>query len=91
MSMVDINNDNYGIGDILKEMREKAGLTPAELAHKVDCHKSHVYRLEKGEAEPSLPLVKRWILVTRPSWSLVASLLIPSEYLRWYRKNRRKE
>lgn len=91
MSMVDINNEDYGIGDILREMREKAGFTKAELAQKINCHKSHIYRLEKGEAAPSLPLAKQWVLVTKPSLSLLFSLLIPQEYLKWIRRNRRKE
>jgi DNA-binding XRE family transcriptional regulator len=84
--MVDISNS--GIGDILREMRENAGLTPAELAIKINCHKSHIYRLEKGEADPSLPLAKRWVLVTRPNLILLFKLLIPSEYLRTIRKLR---
>lgn len=89
--MVDVSSDNAGIGDILKEMRERANLTPAELAQKINCHKSHIYRLEKGEADPSLPLAKRWVLVTKPSLPLLFKLLIPQEYLKWIRKIRGQE
>lgn len=87
--MTDVTNDNNGIGAILKEMREAAKLKPNELALKIGCDKSHIYRLENGEADPSLSLAKRWVLVTKPNAHLLLSLLVPSEYLRWYRNFRR--
>lgn len=87
--MVEVGSDNHGIGAILREMREAAKLKPNELALKIGCDKSHIYRLENGEADPSLSLAKRWVLVTKPSLPLLLSLLVPSEYLRWYRNLRR--
>lgn len=77
-------------GDILRLMRVNANLGVDELASKVGINRSHVYRLEKGEAEPSLTIVKDWVLATKPSVGLMWRLLVPREFEKHYRENRGK-
>jgi transcriptional regulator with XRE-family HTH domain len=75
-------------GEILRAMRKKANLNVEELALKIGIHRSYVYRLENGEAEPSLTIVKEWVKATRPSWGLMWRLLVPREFEKHYRENR---
>jgi transcriptional regulator with XRE-family HTH domain len=82
-------------GDIFRDMREKAGLSATQLAAKIGCAKSHIYRVEKNEADPSLQFCKKWITVTKPSLYLIIKLLIPREFLysasKAWRQRRRDE
>lgn len=41
-------------GERLKSLRERAGLTQAELGKRIGARQSHVHRLEIGEREPTL-------------------------------------
>jgi transcriptional regulator with XRE-family HTH domain len=40
-------------GQALKEVREREGLTQAELAGEVGCHETYVNHLESGRRQPS--------------------------------------
>ena len=42
----------------LARLREQAGLTVAELAARAGLHRDYIYRLERGEREPSLAVAK---------------------------------
>lgn len=75
-------------GEILRAMRIGAKFNADELALKIGIDRSHVYRLEKGESEPSLTIVKDWVRATRPSWGLMWRLLVPREFEKHYRENR---
>lgn len=48
-------------GALLKEFREKAGLSQYELSDIVKIHPSHISRLERGERKPRLKNVIRFI------------------------------
>lgn len=84
-----------GNGSIFKEMRESAKLSAESMAAKVGCAKSHIYRIENNESEPSLSLSKRWIQVTKPSMETILRLLIPEEIMfsasKAWRQKRREE
>jgi len=43
------------LGDLLRERREKVGLTPSELAVKINLTRSSIYAYESGQAWPSFP------------------------------------
>lgn len=81
-----------GRGHIFKKMRLAAGMTPDELADKVNCARSHVYRIEKDESEPSLKIALDWVRATNAaikSPALVVELLMPNEFLAHLRQKRR--
>lgn len=75
-------------GEILKAMRKGAKLSVDELALKIGIHRSYVYRLENGEAEPSLTIAKDWLNATRPNLGLMWRLIVPREFWKHYRENR---
>jgi len=43
------------LGAVLRERREKSGLTPSELALKLDLARTSIYAYESGQAWPSFP------------------------------------
>jgi transcriptional regulator with XRE-family HTH domain len=46
-----------GFGERLRQEREKAGLTQAQLAERAGCNVFTVAKTERGEQEPAWPLV----------------------------------
>jgi len=46
------------IGNNIKEIREKAQLTQAQVADKADIHVNYFARLERGEVNPSAEILK---------------------------------
>ena len=46
------------IGNKIKEIREKAQLTQAQVADKADIHVNYFARLERGEVNPSAEILK---------------------------------
>lgn len=46
------------IGDKIKEIREKAKLTQAQVAQKARIHCNYFARLERGEVNPSVEIVQ---------------------------------
>jgi transcriptional regulator with XRE-family HTH domain len=48
-------------GDLLREARRRAGLSQAELARRTGKHRSAIGRWERGEALPSLELLRELI------------------------------
>jgi transcriptional regulator with XRE-family HTH domain len=42
----------------LRTLRRRAGLTAAQLAAAAGLHRTHVYKLERGERVPSWPTVQ---------------------------------
>jgi len=43
----------------LREYRERSGISQAKFAEAVDCKKSMICRLERGERKPSFALAQR--------------------------------
>jgi DNA-binding XRE family transcriptional regulator len=43
----------------LREYRERTGLSQAKMAEAVECQKSMICRLERGERKPSFALAQR--------------------------------
>ena len=52
------------MGYLLREAREAAGLTQAQLAERLECSQQAVARAERWEANPTLALVERWAAAT---------------------------
>jgi len=46
------------VGSKIKEIREKAKLTQAQVAKKADIHVNYFARLERGEVNPSVETVQ---------------------------------
>ena len=51
--------DDAAFGRILKQMREKKGLSQEELAFKAELHRTYVSQLERGVKSPSLKTIHR--------------------------------
>jgi ribosome-binding protein aMBF1 (putative translation factor) len=49
----------YELGERVRALREKAGLSQRELASRMGATQSAVARLEAGGAEPTLPTLRR--------------------------------
>lgn len=56
----DIGYQNFKVGIILKELREKSGLTQDELAKKLKTNKSVIYRIENNSEEIKLSTLGRY-------------------------------
>lgn len=51
-------------GYLLREAREAAGLTQAELAARLDCTQQAVARAERWRSNPTVSLLRRWATAT---------------------------
>ena len=51
-------------GYLLREAREAAGLTQAELAERLDCSQQAVARAERWRSNPTVSLMRRWAEAT---------------------------
>ena len=58
----------------LRDLREQAGLTQAELAVYIGVAPSTVYRWEAGQGEPSIGQAKRIADVLRGNWPKASNL-----------------
>lgn len=47
-------------GYLLREARERAGLTQAELAERLDCSQQAVAQAERWDANPTVAFLRRW-------------------------------
>lgn len=54
----DIKNDQMKFGKNLKEIREKRDMTQAEVATKASITINYYARIERGEENPSLEVIK---------------------------------
>lgn len=52
--------DELPAGYLLREAREKAGLTQAELAERLECTQQAVARAERWASNPTVAFVRRW-------------------------------
>lgn len=51
-------------GYILREVREKANLSQAELAARLDCTQQAVAQAERWDANPTVAFLRRWAAAT---------------------------
>jgi transcriptional regulator with XRE-family HTH domain len=51
--------DESSFGFVLRELRQRAGLSQRELAERIGSTQSAVARMEKGEAEPKLCTLRK--------------------------------
>lgn len=58
------------VRDTLKEMREAAGISQAELARRMERPASMISRVESGDAEPTMPEAAAWATACGRSLSL---------------------
>ena len=49
----------FQIGNKIKEIRKKRGLTQAELAEKINVDPKYISRLETGNSTPSIPTIAK--------------------------------
>lgn len=54
------------IGSNLYALRCNAGYDAKTIAELVGISKSYVHKLEKGQSDPGLPILQRWVACTRP-------------------------
>ena len=50
---------DQAFGDVLRRLRNEAGLSQEELAHRCDLHRTYISMLERGLKSPSLGVVVR--------------------------------
>ena len=62
---------------VLRDLREQAGLSQAELAVYIGVAPSTVYRWETGQGEPSIGQAKRIADVLRGNWPKASNLSSP--------------
>ena len=62
-----------GFGKAIRQFRKEAGLTQRALARMVDVTSTYISRLENGQAEPSIALVRK----------IARAMRIPSEVIFW--------
>ncbi len=60
-SQFEIKAQTFILGELLKEEREKANLTQAEMAEKIGTKKSYISRIENGRADIQLSTLYRLI------------------------------
>lgn len=48
-----------GFGQVLRELREKAGMSQERLGHEAESGRTYISQLERGEKGPSLKMVFR--------------------------------
>ncbi len=60
-SEFEIKAQTFILGELLKEEREKANLTQAEMAEKIGTKKSYISRIENGRADIQLSTLYRLI------------------------------
>lgn len=53
-----MGSEDQKLAKILKEAREKAGLTQAEVAEKAGIHFNYYARVERGEVTPRVDIVE---------------------------------
>ena len=53
--------DNKNFAKRMKELREKAGLTQSELANEIGVSLFTIFRWEKGERQPRMEDIKKWL------------------------------
>jgi transcriptional regulator with XRE-family HTH domain len=46
-------------GQVLRELREKCGLSQERLGHEIDSGRTYISQLERGERGPSLKMILR--------------------------------
>lgn len=64
MSTIKTNNDDFNLGERLKNTRKVRGYTQEKLAERLEISKDYVSRIEKGERQPSPHLkraIEQWI------------------------------
>lgn len=54
-------------GKKLQRIRKKIGISQEELAERVGVHRNHIGRIERGETNPSLPLIQKIAKVLKVS------------------------
>lgn len=54
-----MSSEDQKLAKILKESREKAGLTQAEVAEKAGIHFNYYARVERGEVTPRVDIVEK--------------------------------
>ena len=64
---------NYG--GIMRAMREKAGLSQEEIAHRLHINQSDVSKLENNYKVPCISLMSKWAQVTSSPEVVVAFLM----------------
>ena len=60
-SEFEIKSQTFILGELLKDEREKANLTQAEMAEKTGTKKSYISRIENGRADIQLSTLYRFI------------------------------
>lgn len=53
-----MGSDDQKLAKILRDAREKAGLTQSEVAKKADIHFNYYARVERGEVTPRVDIVE---------------------------------
>ncbi len=57
--MTNMGSEDTKLAKILKEAREKAGLTQAEVAERAGIHFNYYARVERGEVTPRVDIVEQ--------------------------------
>lgn len=69
MSMTD-SDQGMGwdaFGGYFRRMRKRRGLSQERLANLLNCHRTHIYRIERGERRPSRVFLRLGVAMCGPS------------------------
>lgn len=66
---------NPPIGPILRALREQRGLTQEELAAKARMHRNYIGGVERGERNPTLNSIAKFLEVLHVSWAELGEAL----------------
>jgi len=60
------------IGKIIKRLRQEAELSQEQLAHRAGIHRTYVSQIERGDAEPSIFILRKLgKALDKRAWELV--------------------
>jgi transcriptional regulator with XRE-family HTH domain len=60
---------NRHVGRTLKQMRQARGYSQEALGRRADLHRTYVGAVERGERNPTLKTVDRWLRALDVTWS----------------------
>lgn len=57
------------VGGVLREFRRRAGLSQESLAPRAHLHRTYVGAVERGERNPTIKILARWLRGCEVSWT----------------------
>jgi transcriptional regulator with XRE-family HTH domain len=73
--MVNNDVDCYRLGFVLRQLREKEGLSQEALAARAGLHRTYIGGVERGERNPSFESISRMLKGLSASWTKLGRAL----------------